>query len=126
MVGPTSFPASSSLSSIQGSTAMATDNPYQDPNGPMPSPGGPTGEKPKNYLIESILITLCCCPVLGIVSIVFAAQVDSKWNQGDQAGAVESAGKAKQFAIYGLVAGIVINLLLGGVQVLAIMGAAAQ
>ncbi|MCG8654379.1 CD225/dispanin family protein [Yimella sp. NH-Cas1] len=41
---------------------------------------------------------LCCLP-LGIASIVFSTQVNSKWSMGDAAGAHESARKAKNFAI---------------------------
>ncbi len=46
---------------------MSGNNPYQ----PFESAGASTPrQKPKNYLIESILITLCCCLPLGIVGIV--------------------------------------------------------
>ena len=37
----------------------------------------------ENHLVKAIISTLCCCLPLGIVSIVFAAQVDSKRNAGD-------------------------------------------
>lgn len=37
----------------------------------------PSPVKIKNYLIESILVTLLCCLPLGIPAIVFAAQVNS-------------------------------------------------
>jgi hypothetical protein len=39
--------------------------------------------------------TFCCCLPLSIASIVFAAQVDSKWAGGDHAGALSSANNAK-------------------------------
>lgn len=90
-------------------------------------PGGmPMEGKPKNYLVESILVTFCCCLPLGIVGIVYASQVDSKWNFGDHAGAVAAADNAKKFTIIGLAIGLVLNLLVFGVQILAIMGAANQ
>jgi hypothetical protein len=47
---------------------------------------------PKNWLVEAILVTIFCCQILGIVAIVFAAQVNSKFASGDYAGA-ESASK---------------------------------
>jgi len=53
---------------------------------------------------------LCCLP-LGIASIVFAAQVNGKYQAGDLAGAQEASRKAKQFAIWGAVAGIVVAVL---------------
>jgi hypothetical protein len=49
--------------------------------------------------VWAILSTVLCCLPLGIASIVFAAQVDSKWSAGDYAGARESSQKAKMFAI---------------------------
>lgn len=82
------------------------------------------GEKPKNYLVESILVTFCCCLPLGIAGIVFAAQVDSKWNAGDQAGAIASAANAKKFTLIGFGIGILVNLAVFGLQILAAIGAA--
>lgn len=66
---------------------------------------------PPNYLVWSILTTLFCCLPLGIVSIVFAAQVNSKWAMGDGAGAVESSNKAKQWAIWSAAAAAIGALL---------------
>jgi hypothetical protein len=50
-----------------------------------------------NYLIPAILSTLCCCPPFGIVSIVFAAQVNGKLAAGDVAGARSAADSAKMW-----------------------------
>lgn len=55
----------------------------------------PTGAAVNNYLVPSIVVTLCCCVPLGIVAIVFAAQVNSKLATGDIAGAQEAAKNAK-------------------------------
>jgi len=69
---------------------------------PNPNPAVPnqvTAPKPESYLIWSILATLLCCPILGIVSIVFAAQVDSRYYAGDIAGANDASNKAKTWAI---------------------------
>ncbi len=52
---------------------------------PGPSTGPPATPPPfssvvkiPNYLVQSILVTLCCCLPPGIVAIVFAAQVNGK------------------------------------------------
>lgn len=86
----------------------------------------PMSGKPENYLVQSILVTFCCCLPLGIAGIVFAAQVDSKWNAGDTAGAISSAANAKKFTLIGFGLGLVINLLVFGLQILAAIGAANQ
>ena len=57
-----------------------------------------------NYLVWSILATLFCCLPLGIVSIVYASQVDGRRLSGDIAGARELSHKAKMWAIYSAIA----------------------
>jgi hypothetical protein len=82
--------------------------PPPPPYGPTPGQPGPPppggGAPPPNYLVWAILTTIFCCTPLGIVSIVYAAQVNSKWQMGDYAGAQESARKAKQFAMWAAIA----------------------
>ncbi|HEV2883451.1 MAG TPA: CD225/dispanin family protein [Pyrinomonadaceae bacterium] len=87
---------------------------------PPPPPGGATGTVP-NYLVPAILSVFCCTP-LGIVAIIFAAQVNNKVAAGDMAGAVDSSKKAKMFAFISIGIGLV-----GGViyLLLAILGVAA-
>jgi hypothetical protein len=69
------------------------------------------GAKPDNYLVWAILSTLFCCLPFGIASIVFAAQVDSKWNAGDYAGAVASSEQAKKWATVSAAVGIGVGVL---------------
>ncbi|WP_203047803.1 CD225/dispanin family protein [Pimelobacter simplex] len=73
--------------------------------------GAPQGPPPNNNLVWAILTTLFCCLPLGVASIVFAAQVNGKWAAGDVAGANESAEKAKKFAIWSAIAGVVVIVL---------------
>ena len=63
---------------------------------------------PPNYLVWAILSTIFCCLPFGVVSIVFAAQVNSKWQSGDYTGARLSSKNARLWAILALVAGIVV------------------
>ena len=69
-----------------------------------PPAGGGTPTVP-NYLVLSIISALCCMP-LGVVAIIFAAQVNNKVAAGDMAGALESSKKAKMFAIIALGLGL--------------------
>ena len=50
--------------------------------------------KPKNWLVESILATIFCCLPFGIAGIVFATQVNSKYDAGDYAGALQASKEA--------------------------------
>jgi hypothetical protein len=85
---------------------------YTPPPPQMPGSFAPGGGPPiKNYLLQSILVTLCCCLPLGIVAIIFSAQVNSKLAAGDIAGAREASSRAKMCVwiavILGLVAAVI-------------------
>ena len=85
--------------------------------------GGAVGAGPTipNYLVQSILVTLCCCLPLGVVAIIFSAQVNSKLAAGDYAGAQEASRKAKMFVwiAFGLgIVAILISLLTNGAMIM--------
>ena len=66
---------------------------------------------PKNYLLESILVTIFCCLPLGVVGIVFATQVNSKFASGDIDGANQASADAKKWMKWGLISGIIVAVL---------------
>lgn len=61
-----------------------------------------------NHLVWAILSTLFCCLPLGITSIVFAAQVNTKLAVGDLAGAQESSDKAKKWALWSVLGWVIL------------------
>lgn len=67
-------------------------------NQPPAIHGGPQEYIP-NHLVWAILSTLFCCLPLGIVSIVYAAQVDGRRAAGDIFGARAASDKAKFWAL---------------------------
>lgn len=76
---------------------------------------------PPNYLVFAILVTIFCCQILGIVSIVFAAQVNSKWNAGDFEGAVIASRNAKLWAWIGVASAVAILLIVGLLSIFGIL-----
>lgn len=86
---------------------------------------GNTQTPPPNYLVWGILTTIFCCLPFGIVSIIFAAQVNSKWMAGDHEGALIASRNAK---IWAWVAGgiglaaIAVSFLLAALGVIAGFG----
>ena len=76
-----------------------------------PPPFPPPAQNVPNYLVQAILVTLCCCLPFGIVSIVYAAQVNSKRDQGDIAGAWEASKKAKMWAWVAFGMGLLANVI---------------
>jgi hypothetical protein len=73
-------------------------------------PHFPLPPKIANYLVHSIVVTLCCCLPLGIVALVFSSQVNTKLAAGDVAGAEVSSQKARMWVIVAFVGGIVSNI----------------
>jgi hypothetical protein len=69
------------------------------------------GTPPKNYLVESILVTIFCCLPFGIVGIINAANVNSKWAAGDLEGAERASAEAKKWTKVGFICGIVVVVL---------------
>jgi hypothetical protein len=76
-----------------------------------------------NYLVQAILTTVFCCLPFGIVSIVYAAQVNGKVAAGDHAGALESSRSARMWAWIAFGSGLV---LIVGYLILVVVGAIAQ
>tara|TARA_A100001037_G_scaffold300068_1_gene326886 strand:+ start:1601 stop:2089 length:489 start_codon:yes stop_codon:yes gene_type:complete len=80
---------------------------------PKPAPeisGGPVkngdGTIQISYLLPAILCTIFCCLPFGIAGIVFAAQANSKVQQGDLNGAGVAASRAKLMCILSFVFGL--------------------
>jgi hypothetical protein len=70
---------------------------------PPPSSGAPASVP--NYLVPAIISLFCCLP-LGIVGVIFAAQVNTKVAAGDTAGALDSSKKAKMFSFIAIGLGL--------------------
>jgi hypothetical protein len=62
---------------------------------------------PKNWLIESILVTLFCCLPLGIVGIIHATKVDTLWNSGQREEAYKSSREAGKWTKLGAILGVI-------------------
>ncbi len=84
----------------------------------------PQQSPPPNYLVFAILTTIFCCQILGIVSIVYAAQVNSKWASGDFKGAEEASRNAKLWAWISAGSGIIIAIAMTMLGVLGMIAGA--
>jgi hypothetical protein len=59
----------------------------------------------------AIITTVLCCLPLGIVAIVNASKVNQLWGQGRYDEARVAAESAKKFALWGVIAGVVVIVL---------------
>ena len=67
--------------------------------------------KPNSNLILAIFTTICCCLPLGIVAIIKATNVDSLYNSKQYEAAQAAAEDAKKWSLYGIIAGVIINVI---------------
>ena len=100
----------------------------QETGGVDPTPSRqserPTAAVPiPNYLVQAILVTIFCCLPFGIVSIVYAAQVNTKFGAGDIVGARQASSSAKTWAWVSFGVGL---LFVGGYFAVLVLGAAAS
>lgn len=86
-------------------------------SGPMMAPpvasygSVPVGPAPKNYLIESILVTILCCLPFGIVGIIHATKVESLWNTGQHEAATKAANDAAKWVKIGFFSGLAVYVI---------------
>jgi Interferon-induced transmembrane protein/GYF domain 2 len=95
-------------------------SPYSTPTYPVH--GGP--EIP-NYLWQSIVVTILCCPPFGIPGIIYAAKVDGLKATGNFPAAAEASAKAKKWSFISLIAWVVVFAIYMGIAIIiGISGAA--
>lgn len=104
-------------SNLHGSqTTMDNTLPVNRPN--MGNPTN-TNQPPKNWLLESILATFLCCLPLGVVGVVQAMKVESRFYAGDIEAATKAAEEAKKWTIITVVTGVVCGFIYGVIMVIA-------
>ena len=92
------------VSAIQGNFSVSQSS---TPQAQMPAKNYGQHPPVRNYLWQSIVVTILCCLPLGIVGIVFATRVDTMLANGDIAGAQTASKSAKTWTIASLVVGLV-------------------
>lgn len=57
---------------------------------------------PKNWLLESILLSIFCCSPVSVVGIFFASKVESLYYSKDFAGATRASNNARNWSLAGI------------------------
>ncbi|MGL4993403.1 MAG: CD225/dispanin family protein [Bacteroidales bacterium] len=73
---------------------------------PPPSP-----KMPKTWLVESILVTCCCCLPFGLVGIINSSKVESSYSQGDYKNAEYYSSQAKKWTLIGFFTTLILSIL---------------
>lgn len=94
----------------QGSYQYGSGEAQDQNTGSRPAGTEPYGQSVNRisgtkYIVFSILTTICCCPPLGIASIIYASKIDALQRSGDYAGAKKAAKTARILMIVGLIVG---------------------
>lgn len=86
---------------------------YHAPGQPQYAPGSDRMNslnrppEPPTYLVWSILVTVFCCLVFGVIAIIYSAQVSSAYNRGDYDQAQRYSKTALNWIIASVVTGVV-------------------
>lgn len=75
-------------------------------NPPQPERRLPEEPMPSTWLIWSILVTIFCCFIPGIIAIIFSSQVSSRYYIGDVEGARRASRMAEIWIIVSFVLGV--------------------
>jgi uncharacterized membrane protein YvbJ len=89
--------------------------------GVIQPPGYPPANIP-NYLVFAILATVFCCLPTGIVSIIYAAQVNTKIAARDITGAMQASNNAKMWAWISFGLGLLSIVSWGSLMMLGVLG----
>lgn len=70
---------------------------------------------PKTWLVESIIVTFCCCLPTGIIAIIYAAKVENYYRHAMYEQAIKSSQKAQKWVylspLFGLIYVILITII---------------
>ena len=97
---------------------------------PAPPPLGETGRganeterppMPKTWLAESIVVTLLCCIVFGIIAIIYSTQVESNYLMGNSELAEYKSRQARNMVLWGIGTGIGLCMIYIGFMVFTAM-----
>ncbi len=88
--------------------------PYVAPQSQQNSPAQSieaTEPMPNTYLVWSVLATVMCCLIPGIVAIIYSSKVSSRYYAKDYEGAKRASDMAQYWIIGSIVVGIVVQTL---------------
>lgn len=94
----------------QGAPARASHAPMYPE---QPAAAVPEGECPPAYLAWSIVSLILCCIPLGVVAIIFSAQVKPAWRRGEAAKARRASERAQWCIILSMSLGLISQIFYG-------------
>ncbi|KAM5184538.1 proline rich transmembrane protein 1B [Callospermophilus lateralis] len=83
---------------------------YHSPLAAVPAPP-PVEHRPlpKDYMMESVLVTLFCCLLTGLIAIVYSHETRAALGRGDLVQAEEASRKARSLVLFSLLFGVFVS-----------------
>ncbi|XP_048204693.1 proline rich transmembrane protein 1B, partial [Perognathus longimembris pacificus] len=86
--------------------------PFPAYGSPLPGLQAPAAERrplPRDYMAESVLVTLFCCLLTGLVAIVYSHEARAALGRGDLALAEAASRKARALVLFSLLFGVFVS-----------------
>ncbi|NXD61912.1 PRT1B protein, partial [Eolophus roseicapillus] len=71
-----------------------------------PSATGHRQPLPKDYMVESVLVTVFCCLLTGLVALIYSHETRAALGRGDMAQAYVASKKAQSLVLFSLLFGL--------------------
>ncbi|XP_042642779.1 proline rich transmembrane protein 1B [Tyto alba] len=71
-----------------------------------PAPAGRGQRPPKDYMVESVLVTIFCCLLTGVIALVYSHETRAALGRGDMAQANVASKKAQSLVLFSLLFGL--------------------
>ncbi|XP_047557232.1 proline rich transmembrane protein 1B isoform X1 [Lutra lutra] len=83
---------------------------YNGPVAGMPAPAATEHRPlPKDHMMESVLVTLFCCLLTGLLAVVYSHETRAALSRGDLAQAEEASRKARSLVLFSLLFGVFVS-----------------
>ncbi|XP_032163835.1 proline rich transmembrane protein 1B isoform X1 [Mustela erminea] len=88
--------------------------PFPVYNGPVAGMSAPATAaehrpRPKDHMMESVLVTLFCCLLTGLIAVVYSHETRAALSRGDLAQAEEASRKARSLVLFSLLFGVFVS-----------------
>ncbi|XP_048850550.1 proline rich transmembrane protein 1B [Brienomyrus brachyistius] len=75
-----------------------------------PTSGQENSSQPKDYMVESLLVTIFCCLISGLVALMYSYETRAALARGDLAEGERASRKARQMVLLSLLFGVCVCL----------------
>ncbi|XP_077162327.1 proline rich transmembrane protein 1B [Paroedura picta] len=78
--------------------------------GEIPIDPNPRRPPPKDYLLESVMVTVFCCLLTGVAALVYSHETRSALNRGNFSQARSASRKARVLVLFSLIFGVFVSV----------------